>query len=125
MAAVGDTSKQVAQEKQNGKHLTKVQIQVILKQALQKRGVADQTSANQQSQIAGALVNFQNSPISSSKTYVTNVSNTINNVKNSTGDLMNKAKNWLNSDSGKQATSQATNWFQRLVNWIKGFFQQN
>ncbi|KRN45474.1 DUF1002 domain-containing protein [Limosilactobacillus ingluviei] len=125
MAAVGDTSKQVAQEKQKGNNLTKVQIEVILKQALEKRGVADQTTANQQSQIAGSLVNFQNSPIASSKTYVTNVTNTINNVKNSTGDLMNKAKNWLNSDSGKQAANQASNWFQRLVNWVKGLFQQN
>lgn len=125
MAAVGNASKEIAQEKQSGNTLTKVEIQVILKKALQKQGIESKTSSTQQSKIASALVTFQNSPISSSKTYVTNVSNTINNVKSSAGNLMTKAKNWVNSESGKQAASQAQSWFQRLVNWVKNLFASN
>lgn len=123
MAAVGDVSKQIAQKKQNsGELATKQDIQKMLNDALEKRGIEDQTSTRQQNKIANSLVTFQNSPISSSKTYVNNVTNTINNVKNSSGDLMNKAKQWANSDSAKQAEQQASNWFQRLVNWVRSFF---
>lgn len=123
MAAVGDVSKQIAQKKQNsGELATKQDIQKMLNDALEKRGIEDQTSTRQQNKIANSLVTFQNSPISSSKTYVNNVTNTINNVKNSSGNLMNKAKQWANSDSAKQAEQQASNWFQRLVNWVRSFF---
>lgn len=123
MAAVGDVSKQIAQKKQNNGNLaTKQDIQQMLNQALEKRGIEDKTSQSQQSKIANSLVTFQNSPISSSKTYINNVTNTINNVKNSSGNLMNKAKEWANSDSAKQAEQQASNWFQRLVAWIRSFF---
>lgn len=123
MAAVGDTSKQIAQQKQSsGELATKADIQEMLNKALEKRGIADQTTTTQQEKIAGALVNFQNSPISSSKTYINNVSNTINNVKNSTGNLMNKAKNWANSEAGKETVKQAQSWLTRFINWIKSWF---
>ncbi|WP_283575823.1 DUF1002 domain-containing protein [Limosilactobacillus pulli] len=123
MAAVGDTSKQIAQQKQSsGELATKADIQEMLNKALEKRGIADQTTTTQQEKIASALVNFQNSPISSSKTYINNVSNTINNVKNSTGNLMNKAKNWANSEAGKETVKQAQSWLTRFINWIKSWF---
>jgi uncharacterized protein YpuA (DUF1002 family) len=123
MAAVGDTSKQIAQQKQSsGELATKADIQEMLNKALEKRGIADQTTTTQQEKIAGALVNFQNSPISSSKTYINNVTNTINNVKNSTGNLMNKAKNWANSEAGKETVKQAQNWLTRFINWVKSWF---
>ena len=118
MAAVGNTSKEVAQKKQAGTSLTVVQIEVILKQQLAKQGISSKTTASQRTEIAQALLKFENSPIASSSTYVSNVSNTINNVKNSTGNLMSKAKSIINSDSGKQAVS----WFQRLINWVKSLF---
>ena len=124
MAAVGDVSKQIAQQKQrnNGQLATKQDIQEMLDKALRSRGIDDQTSQAQQTKIVNSLITFQNSPISSSKSYVNNVSNTINNVKNSSGDLMNKAKAWANSDSAKQAEQQAANWFQRFIEWIRSFF---
>ena len=123
MAAVGDTSKQSAQQKQSsGELATKADIQEMLNKALEKRGIADQTTTTQQEKIASALVNFQNSPISSSKTYVTNVTNTINNVKNSTGNLMNKAKNWANSKAGKETVKEAQSWIAKFIDWVKSFF---
>ena len=45
MAAVGDTSKQIAQQKQSsGELATKADIQEMLNKALEKRGIADQTT---------------------------------------------------------------------------------
>ena len=114
MAAVGDVSKQLAQQKQD--------IEDMLNKALADRGIQDQTTSEQVTQISGALVNFQNSPISSSKTYINNVTNTINNVKDSTGNLMNKAKDWANSAQAKEAVEQAKGWFTRFIEWIKSLF---
>lgn len=123
MAAVGDVSKQIAQKKQNNNDLaTKQDIQNMLDRALKSRGIDDQTTKSQQNKIVNSLVTFQNSPISSSKLYVNNVSNTINNVKNSSGNLMNKAKEWANSDSAKKAEQQASGWFQKFIAWIQSFF---
>lgn len=125
MAAVGNVSKDLAKDKQNGQELaTKQDIQDMLNTALEKQGIKDQTTSDQVSQISVALYNFQNAPISSSKTYINNVTNTINNVKNSTGDLMNKAKDWANSAQAKEAVDQAKGWFTRFIEWLKGLFGQ-
>ncbi|OXC10385.1 hypothetical protein AYP76_02410 [Ligilactobacillus agilis] len=122
MAAVGDTTKQIAQEKQDGNSLTTDQIAKLLEEALAKRGISEQTTTNQVNNIVNVLVNFQNSPISSSSKYVSNVGNTINNVKNSTGNLMNKAKDWASSLDTKKASETAQNWFQKLIAWIQSLF---
>lgn len=123
MAAVGDVSKQIAQKKQsNNQQVSKSDIEDMLNDALKKRGIDNKTSNTQVNKIVNSLVTFQNSPISSSKTYVNNVTNTINNVKNSSGDLMNKAKSWINSKDGKETQQQAANWFQRFIAWIRSLF---
>lgn len=122
MAAVGNVSKQVAQDKQDGQTDDSAQIQAILTKALENQGIASKTSSSAQTTIVNALITFRDSPISSSKTYVNNVTNTINNVKNSTGDLMNKSKNWANSEAAKTAVKDAQNWFQKLIAWIQNLF---
>lgn len=126
MAAVGDVSKQIAQQKQDDSSnlATKQDIQDMLNKALEKRGIADTTNQTQITQIVNALVVFQNAPISSSKTYVNTVDDTINNVKNSTGNLMNKAKNWANSEKFGQTAEEAKGWFAKFTDWIKGIFGQ-
>lgn len=125
MAAVGDTSKQVAQQKQNGQQVTQPQAESMLKDNLAKRGISDQTPASSITKIGQVLVNFQNAPISNSKSYINNVGNTIDNVKNSTGSMMNKAKQWLDSSDGQEAQKQAQSWWDRFVNWIQGIFNSN
>ncbi|KRM19740.1 hypothetical protein FC40_GL001344 [Ligilactobacillus hayakitensis DSM 18933 = JCM 14209] len=127
MAAVGDVSKQIAQQKQDDQNelATKADIQAMLEKALQQRGIASQTTNNQIIQIVNALVKFQDSPISSNKSYINSVDDTINNVKNSSGNLMNKAKNWANSANFNQTTEQAQNWFTKFINWIKSLFTSN
>lgn len=124
MAAVGNVSKQIAQQKQNngGQTASKKNIQVMLNTQLKKQGIENQTSQTQQTKIVNSLVTFRDSPISSSKTYVNNVSNTINNVKNSSGNLMTKAKDWANSNSGKKTVHQASNWLEKLVDWVRSLF---
>lgn len=122
MAAVGDTTKQIAKDKQDGNTLTAAEITALFEKALSNRGISSKTSSTQITNIVNVLVNFQNSPISSSSKYVNNVTNTINNVKNSTGDLMNKAKNWANSSNGKKTITEAQSWLDKLVTWVKGLF---
>lgn len=125
MAAVGDTSKQVAQQKQNGQPVSQDQAESMLKNNLQKRGVEDQTPASSITKIGQVLVNFQNAPVANSKSYINNVNNTIDNVKNSTGSMMNKAKQWLSSKDGQEAQQQAASWWDRFVTWVKGIFGGN
>lgn len=122
MAAVGDTTKEIASQKQDGQTLTADQIQALLEKALQEHGIADKTSQNSVTNIVNILINFQKSPISSSKDYISSVSDTINNVKNSTGNLMNKAKDWANSAAAKETVQKAKNIFTQFIEWIKSFF---
>lgn len=121
MAAVGDTTKQINKQKRQGDQPTQVQIEATLNQNLKKQNIYNETK-NYTTTIVNALVQFNNAPISSSKDYSSHVSDTINNVKNSTGDMMNKAKQFLNSKDGQAAQQQAHSWWDRFVNWIQGFF---
>ena len=121
MAAVGDTTKQINKQKRQGEQPTQVQIENILNQNLKKQNIYNETK-NHTTTIINALVQFNNAPISSSKDYSSHVTDTINNVKNSTGNMMNKAKQFLNSKDGKAAQQQAQSWWDRFVNWIQGFF---
>ena len=66
--------------------------------------------------LMAALVQFNNAPISSSKDYSSHVTDTINNVKNSSGDMMNKAKKFLNSQDGQAVKQQAQSWWTQFVN---------
>ncbi|MCH3921689.1 DUF1002 domain-containing protein [Limosilactobacillus sp.] len=121
MAAVGDTTKSINQQKKQGETPSKNTIQVTLNQNLEKRNIYNETK-NYTSSIVNALVQFTNAPISSSKDYSSHVSDTIKNVKNSSGNIMNKAKQFLNSPDGKAATQQAQSWWDKFVNWIRGWF---
>ena len=90
MAAVGDTTKEINQQKQ-GTTPTQNQIQVIFNQKLEERTFTmKQRIMN--NQLSMRLIQFNNAPISSRKDYSSHVTDTINNV-NSSGDMMNKAKN--------------------------------
>ena len=93
MTAVGNTTKDIAQQKQDGQNPNEDQIKDMLDKNLQKQGIEGQTSSGNVTNIVNALVKFNNSPISSDKTFLNNVGNTISNIKGSTGDVMNKAKN--------------------------------
>lgn len=130
MAAIGEVSKQVAEQKQKTDQLaTKQDIQKMLEQALQKQGIANQTAPQHITVIVNALITFENSPIASSKSYIKNVSNTINNVINSTGNLMTQAKDWLNSTDFKDATQAASktaqSWITKIIQWFKELLNLN
>ena len=121
MAAVGDTTKEINQQKKQGTTPTQNQIQVIFNQKLEERNIYNETK-NHEQPIINALVQFNNAPISSSKDYSSHVTDTINNVKNSSGDMMNKAKKFLNSQDGQAVKQQAQSWWTRFVNWVRSWF---
>ncbi|MDM8331927.1 DUF1002 domain-containing protein [Limosilactobacillus pontis] len=121
MAAVGDTTKSINQQKKQGETPTKTEIQATFNQNLQERNIYNQTK-NYTGPIINALVQFNNSPISSSKDYSSHVSDTIKNVKNSSGDIMNKAKKFLNSADGQAAQQKAISWWDKFVNWLRSWF---
>lgn len=121
MAAVGNTTKQINKQKRQGETPTQVQIETTLNQNLKQQNIYNETK-NYTTNIVNALVQFNNAPISSSKDYSSHVSDTINNVKNSTGDMMNKAKQFLNSKDGQAAQKQAQSWWNRFLNWLQGLF---
>lgn len=121
MAAVGDTTKSINQQKKQGETPTKTEIQNTFNQNLQERNIYNQTK-NYTGPIVNALVQFNNSPISASKDYSSHVSDTIKNVKNSSGDIMNKAKKFLNSTDGQAAQQKALSWWDKFVNWLRSWF---
>ena len=121
MAAVGDTTKEINQQKKQGNTPTQNDIQTTLNQKLEARNIYNETK-NYEQPIINALVQFNNAPISSSKDYSSHVTDTINNVKNSSGDMMNKAKKFLNSKDGQAVKQEAQSWWTRFVNWIRSWF---
>lgn len=123
MAAIGDTTKAINAQRQAGKDPSQDNIQSMLNHRLFLHGVYGSTK-NHEKPIIKALVQFNNAPISQSKDYSKHVSDTVNNVKHSSGDVMNKAKQFMNSKEGKQAAQQSQNWFEKLIAWINGLFNR-
>lgn len=121
MAAVGDTTKEINQQKKQGDTPTQNDIQTTFDQKLKARDIYNETK-NYEQPIINALIQFNNSPISSSKDYSSHVTDTINNVKNSSGDVMNKAKQFLNSQDAREVSQQAQSWWTKFVNWIRSWF---
>nr|WP_233446422.1 DUF1002 domain-containing protein [Limosilactobacillus rudii] len=121
MAAVGDTTKEINQQKKQGNTPTQGEIQTTLNQKLETHNIYNETKKYEQP-IINALVQFNNAPISSSKDYSSHVTDTINNVKNSSGDMMNKAKKFLNSKDGQAVKQEAQSWWSRFINWLRSWF---
>lgn len=121
MAAVGDTTKVINQQRQNGNNPSQGDIQKMLNHRLILHGIYGSTKQHEQP-IVQALVKFNNSPISSSKNYGAHVSDTIDNVKHSSGNIMNNAKQFLNSKTGEADKQQAQSWWNQLVNWVQNLF---
>lgn len=126
LTAIGNTTKKIAQNKQNNQTMTTSEIKQLLITNLKEENVYTNTSTTNITNITNALVSFQNSPIASSSKYTTNISNTVKNIEQTTGNVMNTAKNWANSSAVKSAASQAsktaTSWWDKLVAWIKSIF---
>lgn len=121
MAAVGNTTKSINQEKKQGNNPSQTDIQVILNKNLRAQNIYNETK-NYTTSIVNALVQFNNSPISSSKDYSSHVNDTIKNVKDSSGNIMNKAKQFLNSKEGQAAQRNAQSLWDRIVNWFRDLF---
>ncbi|MFC6274614.1 DUF1002 domain-containing protein [Levilactobacillus tangyuanensis] len=120
MSAVGSVSSDLAKQRQNGDDLaTKADIEAMLQKALAKQGIDDKTNSTQVTNIAVALSKVQQAPVSTSKTYISNVTNVANNLANSVGNKMASLKDFANSADAKQAE----NFIVRIWNSITSFFQ--
>lgn len=120
MSAVGSVSSDLAKQRQNGDDLaTKADIEAMLQKALAKQGIADQTNATQITNIAIALSKVQQAPVSTSKNYVTNVTNVANNLANSIGNKMASVKDFANSADAKKAENFIVQIWQKVVSWFK------
>ena len=121
MAAVGDTTKDINQQRKAGQTPSEGQISNDLNRNLDKRGIKDETAGHTQP-IVNALVQFSNSPISVSGDYSSHVNDTISNVKNSAGNMMNRAKQFMNSPKGQEIRQQGQGIWQRIINWFHTTF---
>ncbi|KRM11767.1 DUF1002 domain-containing protein [Paucilactobacillus suebicus] len=125
MAAVGSVSGKLAKERQNnGDYATTSEVETMLNTALTKYGVNDDTSSSAKTEIVNALIKVQKAPVSSSKTYVSNVTNVTNNIKNSAGNAMAKLSDFANSSDGKALMAKYGNIFQRVWARIVAFVGQ-
>lgn len=127
MAAVGYVSKELAKQRQNdNEYATKAEVQAMLDKALSKYGVSDSTPSSSKVTIVNALIKVQQAPVSSSKTYISNVTNVTKTVKNSVGDAMAKIGDFANSADGKKLMAKYGNIFQRtwakIVAFVEGLF---
>ncbi|WP_204121489.1 MULTISPECIES: DUF1002 domain-containing protein [Levilactobacillus] len=120
MSAVGSVSSDLAKQRQNGDDLaTKADIEEMLQKALAKQGIDGQTNSTQITNIAIALSKVQQAPVSTSKNYVTNVTNVANNLANSIGDKMAGVKDFANSADAQKAENFIVQIWQKVVNWFK------
>nr|WP_313845321.1 DUF1002 domain-containing protein [Levilactobacillus namurensis] len=123
MAAVGSVSSDLAKQRQNGDELaTKADIQEMLAKALAKQGISGQTTQTQINNISIALSKVQQAPVSTSKSYITNVTNVANNLANSIGNKMASLKDFANRADAQQAENFIARIWNSIVNFFKGLF---
>ncbi|MCT4488280.1 DUF1002 domain-containing protein [Levilactobacillus parabrevis] len=123
MSAVGSVSSDLAKQRQNGDDLaTKADIEEMLEKALAKQGIDAKTNQTQITNIAIALSKVQQAPVSTSKTYVNNVTNVANNLANSIGDKMANVKDFANSADAKKAENFLVQIWHQVVSFFQGLF---
>ncbi|WP_261810226.1 DUF1002 domain-containing protein [Levilactobacillus humaensis] len=126
MSAVGDVSSDLAKQRQDGNDLaTKADIEAMLQKALAKKGIADQTSSTQITNIAVALSKVQSAPVSTSKTYIKNVTNVADNLANSIGNKMASVKDFANSADAQKAENFFVQIWHKVVSFFSGIFGGN
>jgi len=121
MSAVGSVSSDLAKDRQNGSDLaTKADIEQMLQKALAKQGIANQTNQTQVTNIAVALSKVQQAPVSTSKSYITNVTNVANNLANSIGNKMASVKDFANSADAQKAENFIVQIWHKIVSFFTG-----
>ncbi|KJW12266.1 DUF1002 domain-containing protein [Levilactobacillus spicheri] len=123
MSAVGSVSSDLAKQRQNGSDLaTKDDIAAMLEKALAKQGISSQTTQTQINNISVALSKVQQAPVSTSKSYVTNVTKVANNLANSIGNKMASVKDFANSADAQKAENFIAQIWDKIVSFFKGLF---
>jgi len=87
---------------------------------LAKQGIANQTNQTQVTNIAVALSKVQQAPVSTSKSYITNVTNVANNLANSIGNKMASVKDFANSADAQKAENFIVQIWHKIVSFFTG-----
>ncbi|WP_137602574.1 DUF1002 domain-containing protein [Paucilactobacillus nenjiangensis] len=125
MAAVGDVSSGLAKSKQeDGTTATQSEVKTQLEAALKKYGIDDSTPTTSITLIVNALIQVQKAPVSSTKSYISNVSDLADSLKNSAGNAMSKLSDFANSADGRALMSKYGNIFQQIWNKIVLWIQE-
>lgn len=123
MAAVGNVSADLAKQRQdNNQYATKDEVRQMLDEELSKYNIGSKTPESSKITIVNALIQVQKSPVSTTKSYISNVQNVSDSLKNSVGDAMAKLSDFANSADGKALMAKYGNIFQRAWQKIVEFF---
>lgn len=121
--AVTDTAAEIADNKQQGNEMTNSDITNSLNNNLNNNNI--NISINAQQQIVKALETFQQAPIASSASFIDNAKKQAKQLKGSTGDIMAKAGDFLNSEDASNLKAQATGFWAKIKTFFAGLFNQN
>jgi uncharacterized protein YpuA (DUF1002 family) len=123
MSAVGNVSADLAKQRQeNNQYATKDEVRQMLDEELSKYNIGSKTPESSKITIVNALIQVQKSPVSTTKSYISNVQNVSDSLKNSVGDAMAKLSDFANSADGKALMAKYGNIFQRAWQKIVEFF---
>ncbi|KIS03730.1 DUF1002 domain-containing protein [Paucilactobacillus wasatchensis] len=124
MAAVGTVSADLAKQRQNdNEYATKAEVREMLDKALANSNLSSKTPEASKVLIVNALIQVQKAPVSTSKTYISNVKNVASSLKGSVGSAMAKLGDFANSADGKALMAKYGNIFQRVWQRIVEFFE--
>ncbi|QIL50386.1 DUF1002 domain-containing protein [Weissella coleopterorum] len=118
--AVTETASEIASAKQDGNEMSGNEISNALNDNLSNNNINISVSARQP--IVTALQNFQTTPIASNKTFIKNAQNQAKNLKQSTGNMMAKANDFLNSEDAANLRASADGWWNKIKNFFTSLF---
>ncbi|KRM60072.1 DUF1002 domain-containing protein [Secundilactobacillus malefermentans] len=123
MSAVGDVSAKLAKQRQSDNNLaTKADIKQMLEEALADHDITSKTPSSSINNIVIALSNVQKAPVSTTKTYINNVTNVANDLKSSIGDKMASLKDFANSADAKKAQNFLQSLWQKITDFFNSLF---
>lgn len=118
--AVTATASDIASAKQDGNEMSSTEISNALNNNLSNNNINISMSARQP--IVTALQGFQETPIASNKTFIKNAQNQADNLKKSTGNMMAKANDFLNSEDASNLRASADGIWNKIKNFFANLF---
>ncbi len=125
--AIAEMKKEIASEKQDGKNLTREDINKIVNNVLKENGLNKILSDNQINVVNNIVVNVSNSEILNKdpKSYEKQAKDLVSNIKDKAGNLLDKAKE-LNTEENRNFLQRIwytiVDFFKKIINWFLSWF---